>query len=273
MKHAAREQLTRHWDQRYATFSLDESGCLGAGAGLSRMIYRAKEAALRKALDRAGYPAGRAFRVLDMACGFGYFAGFYRTAFPAASFTGVDISARAIDHARTTTPSAEFFADDAVTWRHPDAARFDVVQAIDVLQLLVDDAAFDEALRTLAVHLATDGVMLMPLMFADAPPAASHHRIRSRAYFDRLIAALGLEVIDEAPVYYWLVDGGPVHRLARAFFARTGPLALYLVDRLALRLGLENRRPDHVLSRARLLTIRHRRTPAATDPRNTEWES
>ena len=157
-------------------------------------------------------------------------------------------------------PGAEFFADDVVTWRHPQRARFDVIQAIDVLQLLMDDGAFDEAVRTLVAHLTDEGTLLVPLMFADTPPAASHHRIRSRAYFDRLLDTLALQVVDEAPMYYWLVDGGPVNRIARALFARLGPRALYLVDRLALRFGLENRNPNHVLSRARLLTIRRRAT-------------
>jgi len=264
-----RERLRRHWDERYATFSLDESGCLGAGAGLSRMIYRAKEKALLAGLHRAGFTRTRRFRVLDMACGFGYFAGFYATAFPLASYTGVDISARAIGRARDTMPEAEFFADDAVTWRHPQGVRFDVIQAIDVLQLLIDDAAFDDAVRTLAAHLSADGVMLIPLVFSDTPPPASHHRVRSRAYFDRLIGTLGLQVIGEAPMYYWLVDGGPTNRLARAFFARTGPGALYLADRLALTLGLQDHHPDHVLSRARLLTIRHATGRSASDPRST----
>ncbi|MGH7634493.1 MAG: class I SAM-dependent DNA methyltransferase [Vicinamibacterales bacterium] len=269
MSHGARERLREHWDARYATFSLDESGCLGAGAGLSRMIYRAKEAALGSALDAAGFSRAATFRVLDMACGFGYFAGYYRAAFPHASYTGVDISARAIVHARDTMPFAEFFADDAVTWRHPRHARFDVIQAIDVLQLLIDDGAFDGAVRTLAAHLTNDGVLLVPLVFSDAPPSATHHRVRSRAYFDRLIATLGLQVIHEGPMYYWLVDGGPTSRLARAVFARTGAHTLYLVDRLALALGLENRRPEHVLSRARMLTIRRVQVQDASGPRNT----
>jgi SAM-dependent methyltransferase len=265
---STRAELRRHWDDRYRTFSLDESGCLGAGPALSRMIYRAKEAALTSALRRAGVDADRSFRVLDMACGFGYFAGFYGDLFPKSSYTGVDISARAIQRAQeTATPAAEFFAADVVTWRHPAGRRFDVIQAIDVLQLLMDDASFDAAVANLARHLADDGVLLVPLVCADSAPEVAHHRVRSRAYFDRLIATLGLAVTDELPMYYWLVDGGPTGRVARALFARAGARALYAVDRLALAAGLENRRPQHVLSRARLLTIRH--APLrSSDPRN-----
>ena len=265
---STRAELRRRWDDRYRTFSLDESGCLGAGPALSRMIYRAKEAALTKALRRAGLAADRSFRVLDMACGVGYFAGYYAARFPNASYTGVDISARAIQRAtETATPAAEFFADDVVTWRHHAGTRFDVIQAIDVLQLLMEDAAFDAAIANLARHLADRGVLFVPLVCADSAPDVGHHRIRSRAYFDRVIASLGLVVTDELPMYYWLVDGGPTGRVARALFARAGARALYAVDRLALVAGLENHRPQHVLSRARLLTIRHA-PPRSTDPRN-----
>jgi SAM-dependent methyltransferase len=269
MSDSPREKLRAHWDERYATFSLDESGCLGAGAGLSRMIYRAKEQGLLKALRRLGLGPQRRFRVLDMGCGFGYFAGFYRRNFPHASYTGVDISERAIGRARDTMPGGEFFADDVVSWRHPAHARFDVIQAIDVLQLLMDDAAFDEAVRNIAAHLADDGVLLVPMVFSGAPSRTPYNRLRSRAYFDALLDRLGLVVSDELRMYYWLVDGGPTNRILRAIFARIGAGALYLVDRAAMRLGLENRHTDHVLSRARLLFIRRAASRGATDPRNT----
>jgi len=269
----ARDGLRKTWDERYATFSLDEAGCLGAGAGLSRLIYRAKKQALRKALRLAGVDRSRPFRVLDMGCGFGYFAGFYHAECPRASYVGVDISARAIAHARQTMPHDEFFAHDVVSWRHPANVRFDVIQVIDVLQLLIDDAAFDEAVRTLVAHLDDDGVLLVPLMFSDRPPRASHHRIRSRASFDALLGTLGLVVADEIRMYYWLVDGGSRNRILRAIFARTGPVSLYLVDRLAMMFGLENRDPESVLSRARMLIIRRAPGRSATGPRNTASEN
>lgn len=269
MTEALREKLRRHWDERYATFSLDESGCLGAGADLSRMIYRAKTQALRKALRIAGIGSTSAFRALDMGCGFGYFAGFYQAEFPAASYVGVDISERAIRHARETMPHGRFFAHDIVSWRDPAHDRFDVIQAIDVLQLLTDDEDFEAALRNLAAHLDDDGVMLVPLMFADQPPPTSHHRVRSRTSFDVLIARLGLEVSAEIQMYYWLIDGGSRNRLLRAIFARTGAWSLYLVDRLALMMGLQRRDPDHVLSRQRMLIIRRALRRGASGLRST----
>jgi hypothetical protein len=105
-------------------------------------------------------------------------------------------------------------------------------------------------------------------MFADHSPPELHHRIRPRADFEALLATLGLAVVEEFQMYYWIVDGGPQNRIARAIFARLGPRALYLVDRLAIAIGLDNRHPEHVLSRARMLVIRHA-APGASDPRST----
>jgi SAM-dependent methyltransferase len=267
-----RDTLGQLWDERYATCSLEEAFCFGAGAGLTRMIARAKKQALRRGLRLAGLGPQSPFRVLDMACGFGYFGGFYREEYPRATYVGVDISARAIEHAHQTMPDREFFAADVVAWRHPAEMRFDVIQAIDVLQLLTDDAAFEAAVQNLERHLAPGGAMLLPLMFADQPPPALHHKIRSRAYFDALLTRQGLTVTAEFPMYYWLVDGGSPNRIMRAIFARLGAGALYAVDRLALTLGLENRHPEHVLSRARMLVVM-RAGAAANGPRNRGSES
>jgi len=268
MTDASREKLRQLWDERYATFSIDESGCLGAGVGLNRLINRAKKLALKRALKIVGIGRASRFKVLDMGCGFGHFAAFYHADFPQASYVGVDISARAIGHARETMPQDEFFAHDIVSWRHPANARFDVIQAIDVLQLLIDDAAFDEAIQNLASQLADDGALLVPLAFSDQPQRGNHHRIRSRAYFDTVIDRLGLTVTDEIRMYYWLLDGGSRNRVLRAIFDRTGPLSLYLIDRLALMIGLEHRDPDRVLSGERMLIIR-RAAGRASGPRST----
>lgn len=265
----AREKLRQRWDERYATFSLDESGCLGAGPALNRLIYRAKQQAVRKALRLAQVQSGRAVRVLDMGCGLGYFAALYQREFPRSSYTGVDISERAIGHARESIPHGQFFAHDIVSWRHPGGERFDVVQSVDVLQLLTDDRDFEGALTNMALHLGQGGVMLMPMMFGAGPAHRGHQRVRTRAYFDALLERLGLVVTAEVRMYYWVIDGGSRNRLLRALFARTGAWSLYLVDRLALKLGLENRDPEHALSRQRMLVIRRAEPAAASGPRST----
>src|SRR5262245_2569557 len=81
-------------------------------------------------------------------------------------------------------------------------------------------------------------------------------RIRSRAYFDRLLARVGLEVADEFPIYYWLLDGGPTGRVTRALFASAGARAIYAVDRLGP--GAPRREPA--------AGTRHVENAAADDP-------
>ena len=265
-------RLRQRWDDRYATFSLDESSCMGAGLRFNRLLYRIKCRALTRALRAAGFAAAKRFSVLDMGCGLAYFAVLYHVTFPLASYVGVDISPRAIEHDRVAYPGDAFHAADIVSWREPSGARFDVVQSIEVLQLLTDDAAFDAAVGNLAAHLADDGIILMPMAFSDRPALDTRQRFRTRAYFDRLLGTMGLTVVDEIRLYYWFIDGGPQNPLLRAIFSRTGTWSLYALDRIAVRLGVRNRNVDQVLSTAHLLTIR-RVPPPPTDPRSTRSEN
>jgi hypothetical protein len=153
-------------------------------------------------------------------------------------------------------PLYEFHAGDVSTWRHPARHQFDVIQSIDVLQLLTDDEAFKDALRNFESQLAAGGSVLVPMAFApDGALSTDHQKIRSRAFFDELLRDVGLAVQIEFPMYYWLIDGGPRSRLLRAIFRRTGLASLYMIDRVALRLGLRNRNPSHVLSRAHMIVI------------------
>jgi SAM-dependent methyltransferase len=272
MSDSPRDVLRRYWNERYATFSIDESSCMGAGEQVNRLLYRIKERALRKALRRVGVDSAHPFSVLDMGCGLAHFAGFYHREFPRATYTGVDISTRAIEHAKSELPRDEFHADDIVAWRHPAGARFDVVQAIEVLQLLADDEAFDEAFTTFCAHMHDSGAILVPLAFSDRPSRNTSQRFRTREHFDALMRRLGLVVTTEIRMYYWLIDGGPENRLLRAVFARTGPWSLYAADRLLMALGAKNRHPDHQLSTAHMLVIQ-RETAAASGPRRTASEN
>jgi len=161
MSDSPRDVLRRYWNDRYATYSLDESSCMGAGEHFNRLLYKVKERAIRKALRSAGLVRGRSFSVLDAGCGLASFADFYHREFPLATYTGIDISSRAVERAKTKLPGDEFYADDVVTWRHPAGSRFDVVQAVELLQLLVDDEAFDQAFSNLSAHMRDTGAIVV----------------------------------------------------------------------------------------------------------------
>src|SRR5579872_307077 len=172
-------RLRAFWDERYREFSLSESGWRGAGEPLNQRLYAAKVRALRGALGRAGHDAG-ALSVLDAGCGQGFFARVYRDLYPDAVYVGVDISPRAIDHLRSTVPG-EFHLGDLCDWTDPYGRRFDIVQAIDVLSLILDDDAGARAIGNLANHRTSGGRLLVTAALPDSIVQPSHYlRYRSR---------------------------------------------------------------------------------------------
>jgi SAM-dependent methyltransferase len=255
---AARDgaRLREFWNRRYADFTLSESGWMGAGEGLNDRIYACKLQALRRAIAALGLTRNGPWSVLDAGCGQGHFARFYRREYPAASYLGVDISERAIAHLQQTIPGAEFRAADLCDWDEADGRTFDLIQSIEVLHLILDDDAMMRALANLARRLAPRGALLVTAALPDETIQPSDYlRFRSRAFWARAIAALGLRVVDERPMYYWLPAGGPANKYLRYALTRIGPGALFALDRAALALGLPQPASAGIDSRMRLLTL------------------
>lgn len=249
------DRLRGFWNRRYQDFNLSESGWLGAGDRLNHYIYRGKTRALQQTLTALGFDRPRAFSVLDAGCGQGYFAAFYRGRYPAAQYVGVDISERAIAHLRRTEPRAEFHLADLCAWRDPSGRRFDVIQSIDVMYLILDDRLVADAIANLATHLTPRGALLINLALpADTRESSGYLRYRSRRFWEELLATLGLANVSERPMYYWLPAGGPTNRYLRYAMNCLGPATLYAVDRAALALGLPPPR-ESMDCRMRLVTI------------------
>jgi SAM-dependent methyltransferase len=250
-------RLREFWNNRYSSFTLSESGWLGAGERLNERIYACKQQALRASLASLGLNPRTRFSVLDAGCGQGHFARFYRREYPAASYVGVDISERAVAHLRGAIEDVEFHTADICRWDDPDRRAFDVVQSLEVLHLILDDAVVVRAVEALASHMAADGVMVITAALPDATFQPNHYlRYRSRPFWESTIAGLGLRIAAERPMYYWLPSGGPANKYFRYAMTRLGPDALYAVDRAALALGLPRPRSAGIDSRMRLLTIR-----------------
>lgn len=249
-------RLREFWNGRYAEFTLSESGWLGAGEGLNDRIYACKRQALRRAIAALGLTRDRRWSVLDAGCGQGHFARFYREEYPASSYVGLDISERAISHLKQTIADAEFHLADLCEWDDPDGRTFDIVQSMEVLHLILDDDAVRRALANLARRLGPRGALLVTAALPDQTVQRSDYlRYRSRAFWDGAIASLGLRVVAERPMYYWLPAGGPHNRFLRHALTRLGPGALYAIDRTAFTLGLPQPASIGIDSRMRLLTL------------------
>jgi ubiquinone/menaquinone biosynthesis C-methylase UbiE len=115
---------------------------------------RAVSAALLvRSLDRP------ALRILDAGCGTGGFLRWLGARAPAAQLAGVDLSAEAVELARTRVPGAELAVSRVVELPFEDA-RFDVAVLNDVLQHIHEDE-LDRSVAELRRVLAPGGVLLV----------------------------------------------------------------------------------------------------------------
>ncbi len=249
-------RLREFWNRRYVNFTLSESGFMGAGEGLNDRIYACKLEALQRALSALGLRRDQRWSVLDAGCGQGRFARFYRDAYPLSAYLGVDISERAVQHLRTTITGAEFQVADLCDWNDPDGRTFDIIQSFEVLHLILDDDAMRCALAGLGRHLSPRGALLVTAARPEETVQRSDYlRYRSRTFWEREMSALGLRLVAQQPMYYWLPDGGPANKYLRYALTRMGPQVLYAIDRAALRLGLPQPASAGIDSRMRLLTL------------------
>lgn len=249
-------RLRAFWDQRYKHFSLSESGWLGAGEGLNDRLYACKTQALTRSLAASEVSDRDRWSVLDAGCGQGYFARFYRCAFPAASYVGIDISERAVRHLRQTVPGAEFHVADLCDWSDPRGRAFDVVQSFDVLHLILDDDVWMRALASLSRRLADSGTLLVTAAMPERTIQPSDYlRYRSRGLWRDALASLKLRLVAERQMYYWLPAGGPRNKYARYALTQIGAGALYAIDRAAVVLHVPQPTSTAIDARVRLLTI------------------
>ena len=249
-------RLREFWNRRYAEFTLSESGWFGAGERLNDRIYACKLQALRKAIADLGLSRETRWSVLDAGCGQGHFARFYRAEYPASAYVGLDISERAVAYLQRTIADAEFCVADLCEWDDPAGRAFDIVQSFEVLHLILDDDVMTRALANLARRLSPSGALLVTAVLPEQTVQRSDYlRYRSRAFWERTIASLGLRVVAERPMYYWLPAGGPANKYLRYGLTRLGPDVLYAIDRGAFALGLPQPSSAGIDSRMHLLTL------------------
>lgn len=254
--HTDQTRLRAFWNARYNDFTLSESGWMGAGEDLNRLIYACKLQALGRALAALAWRRGDKFSVLDAGCGQGFFARFYHQAFPHAAYVGIDISERAIGHLRASSVSGEFHSADLATWTHPHGLKFDIIQSLEVLHLILDDDTVVRAIENLERQMTDCGLLLVTAAMPDDTVVRGDYlRYRSRRFWMDTLKSLNLRVLSSQPIYYWLPAGGPANRYLRFATTRLGVRALYALDRAAMALRVPQPRTSGPDCRMQLLTI------------------
>jgi SAM-dependent methyltransferase len=184
-------------------------------------FYRASEAAVRRALRRAGFAAGEPpGRVLDVGAGTGAWIDFW-SRLGAHEIVGVDLTETAVARLSTRYPARRFVRAD-VSAELPVDPPFDAVSAMSVLLHIPDERAFERAVRNVASVLRPGGVAVVmdPVVvhcWWGAPfTAASNSRVRGLDEWRRVFDEAELDLVALEPVTWLLAN--PVDTRHRATF-------------------------------------------------------
>ncbi len=195
---------------------LSAVGYSGLGEGFNRAAYRLRRRAVERLLGRAGLRPGAA--LLEAATGVGAYGPLWRR-LGVARWVGLDLSEDAVAYCRDRYPWAEFLCQDLTAggWEAGRAApegAFDLVTAIDVLYHLVEDRAFETALRGLAARVKPGGLLVVSDVFVQRDNRIAAHVKRRALEAYRKALGTDLELVDREPVFAILSD--PVVRPGRA---------------------------------------------------------
>jgi SAM-dependent methyltransferase len=220
------------WNRRLSEhFDLRGTGETGLSLAYNRACYRLRREILSRALREQGFdPSGRT--VLDVGCGTGFFTRWYLE--HGAHVTGVDIAPTSIERLRQRHPQARFVLSD-VSEVALDA-RYDLVNAFDVLYHIVDDARWERALVNLAHATGPGGLLLVTDVFPrrERPHSeAAHNRMRSLPRYEEVLGKRGLQRVALKPTHVLLNrELGPFRVLNRV------PGLLLGADHLLLAAGV-----------------------------------
>jgi 2-polyprenyl-3-methyl-5-hydroxy-6-metoxy-1,4-benzoquinol methylase len=219
------------WDQRLSEhFDLRGTGETGLPLAYNRACYALRRETLDRALKDASFdPRGK--RVLDVGPGSGFWVEYYLGR--GAQVTGVDIAPTAVKRLAAKYTEATFIHSDvseiALT------ARYDVVNAFDVLYHITDEAKWEVAVRHLAEAVAPGGLLLITDVFSTLPRVAEHNVMRPLSRYEAIIAAAGLQRESLRPTHHLLnAELGAFRFLNRA------PGLLLMIDRVMIATGAGN---------------------------------
>jgi SAM-dependent methyltransferase len=240
------KRLQEFWNSRYQDFSLRESGIKALTPAYSELLYQCKKEAYRKALSCGGIDLAKTVRILDGGCGQGFFGLLARDLFKKASYTGLDISEKAIAYLKTFLPDFTWACADLSDAEGLTDQVFDIVQSVEVLHLILDDANHSQAIRNLVACLAPEGILIITDILPEDWTRINEYIIfRPLKYYDKLFAELKLDIVGLFPMYYWIPDMGIASLRLRRFFRLLPPSLMYCLDRLFLRTGIPQFRQSH----------------------------
>ena len=209
--------LRRYWDTRLAaTPGLQGVGYLRLGRAYNEWMYRVRTDVFRRLIHNWNLN-GRALKVLDVGSGTGhYIREWLRSG--AAHVVGSDFSETAIRRLRSEFPGIPIRQFDIGASDLPSKlGRYDVVSAFDVLFHIVDDDAYQRALRNCFLCCRPGGYFVFSELFLRRRTCVKHMVSRSAAEITQALRSAGFIVIDRVPMFVIMnypADAGTLVKLA-----------------------------------------------------------
>lgn len=141
----------------------------------TRYHYNATECSIIRGFAARGYPMQPT--VLDIGSGAGHWVDFYRNVFAARSVTAVEFVEEVCEKLRLRyrgQPVKVLNADVSAQGFNP--GKFDIINAIGVMFHIVDDTAWERAIRNLARSLAPGGTIIVGGQFGWLTRSVQFHR-------------------------------------------------------------------------------------------------
>jgi SAM-dependent methyltransferase len=175
-------------------------GSVWLGRAFNEWRCRVRRRVFRRLVRRLGLDLAHA-SVLDVGCGTGVYLGEW-LALGAASIAGLDFSDWALTQLARAYPSATFYRTDIGAADCPlPAETFDAISAIDVLIHLVDEAAYETALRNIHAALKPGGYLIYSDAFFHGPEMqdGDYWKGRSLATVEAAMRATDFEIVSRVP--------------------------------------------------------------------------
>lgn len=238
---AEHNRLVSFWGNRYQNFTLNESGINSPDKKFVRLLYECKKEAYFKCLDQAGFNQESRGQILDAGCGQGYFASVCHRYYPKTRYWGLDISQNVIHHNRELYPYYHWLQVDFCQPKFTLATKFDLIQSIETLHLIIDDSYLTAGLKNLQRLIKPGGYLLI----SDVLPK---YRLITKEYivFHPLkfyLSNLKLKLESITPIYYFFAARKVNLPIAKQLLPFVPAEILYRLDRLLLRTDFPQFRP------------------------------
>jgi SAM-dependent methyltransferase len=194
--------MQNYWEERLRrNFDLTGAGCIVLGPCYNTYLYRARVDALERALKKVGYTLQGA-DVLEAGCGTGFYAE-YCLRQQVSAYVGLDITSVSVETLRERYPDFRFIQADISANEIPETgANFDIVLAADVLFHIIDDAAFERAIRNLCSVLRPGGLLVISDVFPGSTvQIAPHVRLRSLDVYGHNLDQNSARILHIEPIF------------------------------------------------------------------------